>query len=65
MTIDIKSLAVGLILGISIAFSIAANAPAGAVGKYQIHSAGTGTGVTAYFVIDTQTGKVWSNQSAK
>ena len=65
MTIDIKSLAVGLVLGISIAFSIAAKAPAGPVGKYQIHSAGSGTGNTYYYVIDTQTGKAWHNQSAQ
>ena len=34
MGIDIKNLAVGLILGISIAFSSAANAPSGAIGRY-------------------------------
>lgn len=58
MTIDFKSLAVGLILGISIAFSIAAKtSDEGADGRFQITAPGSST----YYVIDTRTGKVWSH----
>ncbi|MDA7613887.1 hypothetical protein N8586_02010 [Verrucomicrobiales bacterium] len=64
MTIDIKSLAAGLVLGISIAYSFAAKAPGGAVGRYQMHSTAT-PGSYQYVVIDTQTGKVWKNRSAQ
>ena len=61
MTIDLKSLAVGLVLGISIALSIAANsADKGTDGRFQIGMSGDSS---YYYVIDTRTGKVWSNKS--
>jgi hypothetical protein len=60
MTIDIRSLAVGLILGISIAFSIAASsADKGTDGRFQI---AVDADSIAYYVIDTRNGKVWSNK---
>ena len=63
MTIDLKSLAVGLVLGISIALSIAATKPKeGAVGRFQIGISGDSS---IYKVIDTQTGEVWSNDKPK
>jgi hypothetical protein len=62
MTIDIKSLAVGLLLGISIAFSVAANYERQELGRYQITST-TENDVRAYYVLDTRTGQVWQNES--
>lgn len=57
---DIRSLAVGLILGITIAFSIAAkNGDAGSDGRFQITAAGDSA---IYFVLDTRTGQVWTNE---
>ena len=61
MKIDLKSLAIGLFLGITIAFTIAATkAAVGEIGRYQITSSESN-----YRVLDTRTGKVWTNQSAK
>ena len=59
MTIDTKSLTVGLVLGISIAFSIAANTnDRGNDGRFQVVTAGDSS---LYHVIDTRTGQVWNN----
>ena len=61
MNIDIRSLAIGIVLGISIAFSIAARtADTGTDGRFQMATAGDSS---QYYVIDTRTGKVWYNKN--
>ena len=53
--IDIKSALVGLACGVVVTFLVAAAAPGGAVGRYQI-AASQQNGM----VLDTVTGQVWS-----
>lgn len=61
MKLDIKSLAVGLLAGIAITLSIAANGaedPKNSPGRYQIEAASYAG--HSFYVIDTQTGQVWT-----
>ena len=62
MTVDIKSLTIGLVLGIGITLSIAANYERQELGRYQITSTAENN-VRAYYVLDTRTGQVWQNES--
>ena len=60
MKFDLKNLAVGLILGITITFSIAAKQQDGGTdGRFQMVTAGDSS---TYYVIDTRTGEVWYNK---
>ena len=53
--IDLKSLLIGLLVGVVAILVVAAESPSNQTGRYQI------TGSLNYFMIlDTQTGKVWT-----
>ena len=61
MTIDIKSLAAGLLLGIAITLSIAANmADKGTDQRFELE---VDADSTNYYVLDSRTGEVWRNKT--
>ena len=61
MKFDLKNLAVGLILGITITFSIAAKQQDGGTdGRFQLDASVNGSG---FYVIDTRTGEVWFSKT--
>lgn len=60
LTLDIKSLLIGLVAGAALVFVLGATtAPPSAVAaaRYQVSAGGTGVG----FLLDTTTGQVWLN----
>ena len=54
MKIDLKSLAVGMVVGVALAFTLGAVATQGEVGRYQIFG-----NENHIFVLETTTGRVW------
>ena len=61
MPIDIKSLSVGLLLGIAITLSIAANmADKGTDRRFELE---VDADSSNYYVLDTRTGEVWRNNT--
>ena len=60
MNIELKSLVVGLLVGMAITFCIAATNPKeGGVGRFQLAMVDSSTN---FRVIDTRTGQVWFNE---
>lgn len=60
MKIDLRSLFVGLLFGIVVAFGIAANGKVDPqVGRFQIVTNASANTSDYYYVLDTATGQVW------
>ena len=58
MTIDLKSVLCGLIVGVTAMFAIGAGTSSNPVGRYRVQT-GTGNNGGYAIIIDTQTGQAW------